>query len=69
LVVRTALAAAELAGRLTPAQQRSAKAHLRGLWTQCAVVEVSEALVVRAGDLAERHGLHVAITPGDHPSG
>ena len=40
---RAALAGADRDGRLTPVQHRSAKAHLRGLWTQCAVVEVSEA--------------------------
>lgn len=50
---RAALAAARRGERLTPRQLVSAKATLDGLWSQLAVVEVTERLVDDAAELAE----------------
>ena len=55
--VRAALAAARRAGRLTARQLGAAKNALSGLWSQLVVVEVTEALVLSAGDLAETAAL------------
>jgi predicted nucleic acid-binding protein len=54
---RAALAAADRARRLSPAQLRRSKTELAGLWQQFAIVEVTEGLVDTAGDLAEQEGL------------
>ena len=54
---RAALAAARRAGRLTARQLGAAKNALSGLWSQLVVVEVTEALALGAGDLAETASL------------
>ena len=50
---RAALAAAHRSHRLTAPQLHAAKAALVDLWSQLLVVEVTEELAERAGDLAE----------------
>jgi predicted nucleic acid-binding protein len=54
---RAVLAAATRAGRLVAGMPRRARANLEDLWGQLAVVEVTGALVGRAGDIAERRAL------------
>jgi len=54
---RAALARARRAQRLTDASHRAAVAAFEDLWTGFAAVEVSEAVVRQAGDLAEQHAL------------
>lgn len=54
---RAALAAAERAGRLTVREHRAAKAGLRVLLEELAIVEIAEDLVVTAADLAEEEAL------------
>jgi uncharacterized protein len=50
---RAAVAAAHRSHRLSTAQLRVAKSDLFDLWSQLHVVEVTETLADRAGDLAE----------------
>lgn len=54
---RAALAAADRARRLSPAQLRRSKIELAGLWQQFTIVEITEDLVDTAGDLAEHEEL------------
>lgn len=54
---RAALAAATRGGRLTDAQHRVSKGVLADLVAQLAQVEVTEDLVARAADLAEKDAL------------
>jgi len=54
---RAALAAARRAERLTQTQLAAAKRGLDTLWGQAGIVEVTEALIVDAADLAERRSL------------
>jgi predicted nucleic acid-binding protein len=54
---RAALAAADRARRLSPAQSRRTKVELAGLWQQFTIVDITEGLADAAGDLAEQEGL------------
>jgi predicted nucleic acid-binding protein len=54
---RAALAAADRARRLSPAQSRRTKVELAGLWQQFTIVDMTEGLADAAGDLAEQEGL------------
>jgi len=54
---RAALAAARRAGRLSPAGLRDAKAELEIRWEQMDIVELTDTLTRKAGDLAEKHSL------------
>lgn len=54
---RAALAAARRAGRLSPTQHARTAAELESLWSQMAIVEITEDLVSRAAELAERERL------------
>ena len=54
---RAALAAAARSGRLTAAQHRRAKRDLEARAGDLTLVEVTETLIARAGDLAESEGL------------
>jgi predicted nucleic acid-binding protein len=54
---RAALAQAQRLGRLTHRQLREAADEFNGRWSQLDLVEVDVQLALRAGDLAESHGL------------
>ena len=54
---RAALAAARRTRRITPSALRSAVEGLDRLYEQMDIVEVSDAIVRRGGDLAETHSL------------
>jgi uncharacterized protein len=54
---RAALAQAHRLGRLTAVQLRAAVTELDGRCEQLDMVEIDEPLAVRAGELAEAHGL------------
>jgi uncharacterized protein len=54
---RGALAAAVRAGRLTPAQHRTAKSEIAHLTGDIHLVEVTDELIVAAAELAETEGL------------
>jgi predicted nucleic acid-binding protein len=54
---RAALAAAHRQGRITTTVLRAATAGLEVLWSQLSVVEVDDALMRLAGDMATTHGL------------
>lgn len=54
---RAALATARRGGRLTTRQHHDAVASLDALWTQVSIVEISEDLIAKAVDLAEKHPL------------
>ena len=58
---RAALAAARRAERLTRTQLAAAKRGLETLWGQAGIVEVTEALIVDAADLAERRALRAYV--------
>jgi uncharacterized protein len=55
--VRAALAAARRAHRLGAAQQEQAEAMWEDYWAAMRVVELTEAITVRAGQLAAKHVL------------
>jgi uncharacterized protein len=55
--VRSALAAASRAKRLSPAQFKEAKRLFEDIWSQLDVVQIDESLVRAAADLAESDGL------------
>lgn len=55
--VRSALAAASRAKRLSPAQFKEAKRLFDDIWSQLDVVQIDENLVRAAADLAESDGL------------
>lgn len=52
-----ALAGAARAGRLNPAQHRAAKGNLADLFAQLSQIEVTDALLAQASELAEADGL------------
>lgn len=54
---RAALAAAQRGGRLTARQHRGAKADLVGMLEELAIVEITDALIAEAADLAEQESL------------
>jgi predicted nucleic acid-binding protein len=54
---RAALGAAVRVGRVTPAEVRTARQTLDGLWAQLDVVTVTTVLIRRAADLAEAESL------------
>lgn len=54
---RAALAAAQRAGRITPAQHRQVKQSLEDLIDQIQLVEVTAPLISAASDLSEEEGL------------
>ena len=54
---RAALAAARRAGRLRPVQHARTATEFESLWSQMAIVEITEDLVSRAAELAERERL------------
>lgn len=54
---RSALAQAQRLGRLTVEELEAAVAELEGLYAQLDVIEVDDALVRRAGELAQLHAL------------
>lgn len=54
---RAALAAAQRGGRLTARQHRAAKADLVGMLEELAIVEITDALIADAADLAEQESL------------
>ena len=54
---RAAIAQTRRLGGLTPAELRRAVAELDAGWTGLLRIDISEALVTRAGRLAEEHGL------------
>ena len=55
--LRAAVAAADREGRLAPGAYIRAKRQVQALWRSTSPVEVDQALVEAAGDLAEQHGL------------
>ncbi len=54
---RSALASAHRGGRLTARQHRAAKADVVGMVEELAIVEVTDALIAEAADLAEQEKL------------
>src|SRR4051794_26573555 len=58
--VRAALAAAGRGGRLDPAGQRQAESAWQDYWSGVRMVELTDAVATRAGELAGRHALRGA---------
>jgi hypothetical protein len=58
--IRAAVAAAVRAGRLDAPRAAVAREAIEALWDRVVGVEIDEALVRAAGDLAERHRLQAA---------
>jgi len=55
--VRAAVAAALRSGRISAVQHDASRRHLERLWEEVDQVELTMVLALRAGDLAEQHGL------------